>query len=74
MDGKIVEVVEHRKYKHVLGVQFHPEYYPLYQKGLYLKEEPGDELNFNPREFLLAHEPSMTFHKAIWQWFSGVLR
>jgi len=74
MDGKIVEVVEHRKYKHVLGVQFHPEYYPLYQKGLYLKEKPGGELNFNPREYLLSHEPSMAFHKAIWQWFSGALR
>lgn len=74
MDGKIVEAVEHKKYKHVLGVQFHPEYYPLYRKGLYLKEKPGGELDFNLREFLESHEGSMAFHKAIWQWFSVVLQ
>lgn len=74
MDEKIIEAVGHKKYKHVLGVQFHPEYYPLYQKGLYLKERPGGELNFNLREFLMSHESSMVFHKAIWQWFSMVLQ
>lgn len=74
MDGKIVEAIEHRKYKHVLGVQFHPEYYPLYRKGLYLKDRPGGELKFNSREFLLSHESSLAFHKAIWEWFSGAVR
>ena len=73
MDGKIVESIEHKKYKNVLGVQFHPEYYPLYRKGRYYRETPGDILNFNLRVFLQEHSPSWKFHKAIWQWFSQAL-
>lgn len=74
MDGKIIEAVEHKRYKNVLGVQFHPEYYPLYQKGRYYRENPGGELNFNLRLFLIGHPPAMAFHKALWQWFSDALR
>ena len=74
MDGKIIEAVEHQKYKNVLGIQFHPEYYPLYQKGRYYRENPGEALNFNLRLFLIGHPPSMAFHKALWQWFSDALR
>ncbi len=74
MDGKVVEIIEHQRYKNVLGVQFHPEYYPLYQKGQYYKEKPGDDtLRFNLRAFLQEHPPSMKFHRAIWQWFSQAL-
>jgi putative glutamine amidotransferase len=70
MDGKIVEILEHRNFKNVVGVQFHPEYYPLYMKGRFYKEKPGAPLDFNLRSFLNGHPPSMSFHKAIWQWFS----
>ena len=75
MDGKVVEIIEHQKYKNVLGVQFHPEYYSLYQKGRYYKEKPGDDARcFNLRAFLQEHPPSMTFHRAIWLWFSQALK
>jgi len=75
MDGKVVEIIEHQRYKNVLGVQFHPEYYPLYQKGRYYKEKPGDDtLHFNLRTFLQEHPPSMKFHRAIWEWFSKALK
>ena len=30
MDGKIIEALQHTKYKNVLGVQFHPEFYYLH--------------------------------------------
>lgn len=73
MDGKIVEAVEHREYPNVLGVQFHPEYYPLYLKGRVFRETPGGPPDFNLRRFLMEHPPSMRFHKAIWRWFSEVL-
>ncbi len=29
MDGKIIEAIHHKKYKNVLGVQYHPEFYYL---------------------------------------------
>ncbi|MCP5108561.1 MAG: hypothetical protein GY950_34570 [bacterium] len=74
MDGKIVETVEHREYKNVLGVQFHPEFYPLYLKGRFYREKPGGPLDLNLRQFLNTHGSSMLFHKAIWQWFSDTLR
>jgi len=71
----VVEIIEHQKYKNVLGVQFHPEYYSLYQKGRYYKEKPGDDARrFNLRAFLQEHPPSMTFHRAIWLWFSQALK
>jgi len=76
MDGKIIEAVEHKKYKNVLGIQFHPEPYLLYKKGRYFKSVPGEgePLDFNLRYFLEDNPPSMTFHKKIWQWFSQNLK
>jgi putative glutamine amidotransferase len=73
MDGKIIEAVDHKKYKNVLGIQFHPEPYSLYQKGRYFKKAPGEPLDFNLRYFLEDNPPSMAFHKKIWQWFSQAL-
>ena len=73
MDGKVVEAVEHRKYPNVVGIQFHPEYSPLYLKGRFFREAPGQPQDFNLRRFLMEHPPSMQFHKAIWHWFSGAL-
>jgi len=73
LDGKIVEALEHRKYPNVLGVQFHPEPYALYRKGLYYRETAGGELGLNLRSFLIDRPPSMTFHRHLWAWFSGCL-
>lgn len=70
MDGKIVEIIEHRNFKNVIGVQFHPEYFPLYMKSRFFAEKPGGPLDFNLRDFLNRHSPSMSFHKAVWLWFS----
>jgi putative glutamine amidotransferase len=74
MDGKIIEAIEHEVFKNVLGVQFHPEYYPLYQKGRFFRKGPGQSLNFNLRAFLVNHPPSMIFHHRLWAWFAGALR
>jgi putative glutamine amidotransferase len=74
MDGKIVESIAHKKYTNVLGIQFHPEPYRLFRKGLLYRKAPGSPLNFNLREYLMANPPSMAFHKKIWQWFAGSLQ
>lgn len=73
MDGKVIEAFVHSKYKNVLGVQFHPEYYPLYQKGSHVKSSPGKAARLNLRSFLRDHPPSMEFHQKLWKWFSEAL-
>ncbi len=70
MDGKIVEAVEHALFPNVLGIQFHPERWKLYRKGLFQHRKPGLPLDFNPLAFLKANSPSYEFHIAIWKWFS----
>jgi len=74
MDGKIIETLEHKYYKNVLGVQYHPEAYSLYSKSKIYKKKPGEEEKFNIRRFLLANPPSMELHRNLWGWFSRVLR
>ena len=72
-DGKIVEMVEHRIYQNVIGVQFHPEAHSLYKKGKWYRKKPGQPLNHNLRDYLIINKPSMKFHRKLWQWFSSVL-
>ncbi len=73
MDGKVVEAIQHKKYKNVLGVQFHPEFKALYTKGEYFKRNPAGERDVNLRILLIENSPSMEFHAALWQWFSTAL-
>jgi len=70
MDGRIVEAVEHERFANVLGIQFHPEPYQLYRKGLFQHLKPGLPLDFNSLAFLKANPPTYAFHLAIWKWFS----
>ena len=72
-DGKIVEMVEHQVYKNVIGVQFHPEPFALYQKGKWYRQKSGLSLDHNLRDFLVSHQPSMKFHQKLWEWLSSVL-
>ncbi len=74
MDGKIAEAVEHDQYHNVLGVQFHPEPYRLFRKGLFMHLKPGMPLDFNPLAFLKANPPSNEFHLAIWKWFAEAVK
>jgi putative glutamine amidotransferase len=73
LDEKIVEAIEHKKYKNVLGVQFHPEPYILYQKGKYYKRKPGEQADLNLRVFLKNNPPTLEFHLNLWRWFSSNL-
>ncbi len=74
LDGKVIEAIEHKKYKNVLGVQFHPESYFLYKKGVLFKRKSEHDQDFNLRNFLKKNYPSMKFHINIWKWFSESLK
>jgi len=67
LDGKIVEIIAHKIYRNVFGVQFHPEVAALYQKnGKKMKWTPDDP---NPRTYydFLTEKHSLEFHKKFWQ-------
>jgi putative glutamine amidotransferase len=71
-DGKIIEAVEHKKYPNVLGVQFHPEHYMLWDAEPGSRLKPGDP----PTSYLAILEgapPSLEFHKRLWGWFAEKL-
>ncbi|MEE4176588.1 MAG: gamma-glutamyl-gamma-aminobutyrate hydrolase family protein [Bacteroides sp.] len=70
MDGKIVEALEHEKYPHVLGVQFHPEMPYIYQrenKITMVPYEPGDQSYLE----LYPGELGENFHYKFWKHIAG---
>ena len=71
-DGRIVEAVQHARFPHVLGVQFHPEHPLLFDGEPRQRQKPGDA----PTSYLAILEsvpPSVEFNKAVWRWFAGCL-
>ena len=68
MDGKIIEALRHEDYKHVIGVQFHPEASFLYDSTLTYRTSPGDKESFSGDE-ILEKARSMDFHRRFWQDF-----
>lgn len=70
MDGKIVEAMEHEKYPHVLGVQFHPEVRDLYQRESKITVRP-----FEPgiQSYLDLYPDKLgeTFHQRFWKHIAG---
>lgn len=71
-DGRVVEAVEHKKYRNVLGVQFHPEHYALWDAEPRHRQKPGDSPT-SFRAILEGTPPSVEFNKKIWSWFAGKL-
>jgi len=71
-DGRVVEAVEHKRFRSVLGVQFHPEHYALWDAEPRFAMKPGDA-----RTSLLAilegTPPSLEYNKKIWAWFAAKL-
>jgi putative glutamine amidotransferase len=54
LDGKVVEAIEHERYRHVLGVQFHPESWMLFDPDFQARLTPQDKEPFNSRLILRA--------------------
>lgn len=67
MDGKVVEILTHEKYKNVIGVQFHPEFYTLYDKeGKGSLKEINDNQPKNEYQ-VLVENGSYDFHVNFWK-------
>jgi putative glutamine amidotransferase len=71
MDGKVVEGLQHKIFKEVVGVQFHPEQSTLYLPGSRFTNTPGND--YSPNEQLIK-EKSMEFHMRYWKDFSEKIR
>lgn len=71
-DGKIIEAIHHTKYNNVLGIQFHPESYRLWDENLKVGLIPGDKPD-SYWNILKNNPPSLKFHQKIWQWFARMM-
>jgi putative glutamine amidotransferase len=70
LDGKVVEAIEHERYRHVLGVQFHPEAWVLLNPAYQTKFTPEDKEPLSPKAYLEKRPPSLQFHQKLWSWVS----
>jgi putative glutamine amidotransferase len=74
-DGKIVEMILHKKYPHVAATQFHPESTSLYDENANVKLNFNDTVNQN---FLLLYgsDKGENFHRAYWkkigEWLNNI--
>jgi len=69
LDGKVIEGIEHKKYKNVYGVQFHPEYNVLYSNTETVKLSPTDKPKTSKD---ILDENSQQFYKSFWSYFSNL--
>jgi len=70
LDGKVVEAIEHERFRHILGVQFHPEASDLFDPAYQARFTPQDKESLNPKAYLVNHPPSLQFHQKLWSWVS----
>jgi len=74
MDGKVAEAIEHERFPNVLGVQFHPELYMLWDKTTKFRFLPEYDTEKSLVTILEQNPPSFEFHKRLWQWFGEMLK
>lgn len=72
MDKNIIEGIEHMKFPHVIGLQFHPEKYHLYSDEALYKFSPDDEIQSLTTR--LNESNSYDFHIELWKEISKMLR
>lgn len=66
MDGKIVEALEHEKYPHVVGIQFHPEVRDLYKADSKINVRPFEPGSLSYLD-QYPGELGETFHRNFWK-------
>jgi len=72
LDAEVIEALYHIKYRNVFGVQFHPEFYTLYDpNGMQYKLSPNDSAAVSEYE-MLKQSKSLQFHEKYWAYFSGL--
>lgn len=66
LDGKVVEMMVHSEYKNVIGTQFHPEFYTIY-------DPDSDKLKLNTEdpEPMTEHEMILKIIAFSFIWISG---
>ena len=70
MDGRIIEGIQHRRYPHVLGVQFHPEKPGLFDPSIHHPSGCNSTINFQEA---IENSDSYTFHVAFWHYLAQIL-
>lgn len=71
MDGKIIEAIEHIKYPHVFGVQFHPEKPGLFDPDIIHPMSCDKQISFHEE---IKNGDSFTFHMAYWHYLGRILQ
>ena len=72
IDGKIIEAIQHNKYKNVLGVQFHPEFYYLHNpESKKFKFKSGDKKLYTEYE-MINKLGGYKFNLDYWKHFSSL--
>jgi putative glutamine amidotransferase len=69
LDEKVPEAIQHKKFKNVKGVQFHPEARLLYNESITFKLTPEDTHSTTGVE-MLEEASSKGFHEKFWKDFS----
>ena len=71
--AKIIEAVRHRRFKNVMGVQYHPESLAIYhpRKPTYTSavDIPGRTVG----KVFARRSESLAFHRRIWAWIGSRL-
>lgn len=62
MDGKVVEALQHNRFKNVYGIQFHPELMSLYDEEF--------EFIVSPKQTVVLNDDTYIFLQQFWQNFS----
>jgi putative glutamine amidotransferase len=68
LDGKVIEAIEHERYRRVLGLQFHPEAWVLFDPNYKARFTPEDKAPVRLSEYLKEHAKSLDFHRKLWSW------
>jgi putative glutamine amidotransferase len=71
MDGKIIEAIEHSRYPHVLGIQFHPEKPGLFDPSIEHPQGCDSTINFQQA---IENSDSYLFHVAFWTYLDNQLQ
>jgi len=73
-DGKVTEALRHRRYAHVLALQFHPERDELWSPAKRVKLSADHPLGNVYAETLATDKRALAFHVGLWRVFSEWLR
>jgi putative glutamine amidotransferase len=71
VDEKIIEAIAHMEYRHVFGVQFHPEKPGLFDPSIQHAQSCNSTINFQET---IEHTDSFTFHQAYWKKLGIILQ